>query len=65
MSPRAIWIGPFDAMLPDRSRVRVGDIADVTDSMLQSAHWQPLEDSPPASPAPAAKAAPVLAGGDD
>jgi hypothetical protein len=61
--PKARWNGPFDAMLPDRRMVRVGDVIDVPESQLASAHWQALPDSPPA-----AKATPTAStseGGDD
>lgn len=47
-----IWNGPFDALLPDLSRLRIGETYQVTEEQAQSGHW--LDPNAPAdTPAPA------------
>ena len=62
--PNARWIGPFDALTPGNAIVRVGDVVNVSDRDLESAHWQALDAPKTVVPA-AAPTAKTSEGGDD
>jgi hypothetical protein len=38
--PLATWNGPFDALLPTMTVLRVGEPHEVSDSELRSGHWK-------------------------
>jgi hypothetical protein len=45
---KAVWSGPFEALLADGSTVKPGETADVSEDQLASAHWQSVRVEQPA-----------------